>query len=189
MDENGLLASIEFGHLKREFRGFIDHYLDHQCLLNKVDPFAQPLFGDSAGAGGNTTFGASGSANVVAGGGGGGSSSGLVYRIPGLRACEGDPTTENIAMWIGQWAQTALAIPLVFSIGVQVEETPVNSGTWSGDGLPAEIGTQCLTDILGRLEPIEKRHPDERNLYYPAPDLPDMPVRIPPRPIDEDAPL
>jgi hypothetical protein len=78
-------------------------------------------------------------------------------------------------MWIGQWAQTALAIPANFTIGVEVEETPVNSGTWSG-GMPAESGTQCLTDILGRLEPIADRHPDERNLYYPAP-------------VDEDAPL
>lgn len=140
VDENGLLAGIDFASLKREFRGFIDHYLDHQCLLNKADPFAQPLFADSDG---------------------------MIrdhYVLPGMRACEADPTTENIAQWIGEWATTTLAIPRVFSIGVKVHETPVNSGSWSS-GMPPPGNEHCLTDILGRLVKSETRHPVESVIH------------------------
>lgn len=136
MDEHGLLAGIDFASLKREFRGFIDTYLDHQCLLNKADPFAQPLFANQDGT------------------------DRVKPVLPGLRACEGDPTTENIAAWIGSWAQVTLSIPLVFRIGVEVEETPVNAGTWSGSmHPPMDQGAYCLTDILGRLVKSEERHP------------------------------
>jgi 6-pyruvoyl-tetrahydropterin synthase len=155
VDENGLLAGIEFGHLKREFRGFIDHYLDHQCLLNKVDPFAQPLFADAEGN----------------------QPEGLTHHLPGMRACEADPTTENLAMWIGQWARTTFAVPLVFAVAVQVEETPVNAGNWSG---PMEsLSDYCLTDILGRMVKSETLHP----VFYPGGIIPAMPQ--PPLPARE----
>lgn len=47
--------------------------------------------------------------------------------LPGLRATFGQPTTENIARWIGQWAAHQ------FSRGgrVTVQETHVNEAEWS----------------------------------------------------------
>lgn len=44
--------------------------------------------------------------------------------LPGLRECEGDPTTENIARWIHKWAQGEFGIDK--TIGIEVWETSVN---------------------------------------------------------------
>jgi 6-pyruvoyltetrahydropterin/6-carboxytetrahydropterin synthase len=50
-----------------------------------------------------------------------------VSALPGLRLTSGDPTTENIARWIGEWA--AAAWPTC-SVRVRVDETHVNAATW-----------------------------------------------------------
>jgi 6-pyruvoyl-tetrahydropterin synthase len=50
------------------------------------------------------------------------------YDLPGLRKCAGDPTTENVALWIGQWALDAF--PQCPTVGVTVDETHVNSASW-----------------------------------------------------------
>jgi 6-pyruvoyltetrahydropterin/6-carboxytetrahydropterin synthase len=52
--------------------------------------------------------------------------------LPGLEKCKGDPTTENIAKWIGGWGlhfigQLAVTIP---RLRVVVHETKVNVATW-----------------------------------------------------------
>lgn len=48
--------------------------------------------------------------------------------LPGLNCCPGDPTTENIARWIGEWCGE------IFDdfrrIRIEVWETQVNSATW-----------------------------------------------------------
>lgn len=49
--------------------------------------------------------------------------------LPGLLATDGQPTTENIALWIGRWAQEAF--PSVKSGRVTVHETYVNQAGWS----------------------------------------------------------
>jgi 6-pyruvoyl-tetrahydropterin synthase len=122
-DSDGLLAGIDFSSLKAGFRGFLDTYLDHQVLLNEKDPLAgylQPK----------------------------GTPQWLL--LPGLRKCAADPTTENLAMWIGQWAQLTLAVPKVYSVGVHVDETPVNGGDFA-DGM--SMNTKgSLTEVLGRIE-------------------------------------
>jgi 6-pyruvoyl-tetrahydropterin synthase len=122
-DSTGLLAGIDFSSLKAGFRGFIDSYLDHQVLLNEKDPFAgymQPK----------------------------GTSQWL--QLPGLRVCAADPTTENLAMWIGQWAQITLAVPKVYNVGVHVDETSVNGGDFR-DGM-SMLTKGSLTEVLGRYE-------------------------------------
>ena len=52
--------------------------------------------------------------------------------IPGLRACTGDPTTENIARWIGMWAQSEWTGSAIETIHVEVAETRVNKAFWEG---------------------------------------------------------
>lgn len=49
--------------------------------------------------------------------------------LPGLHRTPGDPTTEHIAKWIGDWAR--YAFPEVASLTVQVDETRVNAATYS----------------------------------------------------------
>ena len=52
--------------------------------------------------------------------------------LPGLRACAGDPTTENISRWIGEW--TAAQFPKGLEhVKCEVWETQVNSATWEAD--------------------------------------------------------
>lgn len=70
LDEHGILGGVEFGTLKKEFRGYLDETYDHRLLLNPDDPFAQP--------------------NALLPG----------QTLPGLQVCKADPTTENIVKWI-----------------------------------------------------------------------------------------
>jgi len=169
VDEQGLLAGIDYGTLKASFRGFIDAYLDHQLLLNENDPFASDLFGAPESG--------IGSSNVVvhntsvmsggASGGGGGGSTSVRHVLPGLRRCAADPTTENLAMWIGKWAQVKLGVPGIFSVAVDVDETPSNAASWHA-GMGTVHAALELTEVLGRLR--------EATL---APN--ELPVRIPGR--------
>lgn len=48
--------------------------------------------------------------------------------LPGVRLFEGDPTTENIAAWIGGWAMGRF--PNLNGWRVRVAETHVNAATW-----------------------------------------------------------
>ena len=82
---------FEFGAMKKSFRSYLDDHYDHQLLLNKVDPWAGPIFqlksdysqsvdGDPAAYLLDSTQ----------------------KFLPGLVPCEEDPTTENIAKWIAE---------------------------------------------------------------------------------------
>lgn len=82
LDERGIYEGIDFGSFKKTFREHLDAEYDHRLLLNKDDPWVQdllPLGGDSSIAG--------------------------KTQLPGQRLCPGDPTTENIALWIAEWAE------------------------------------------------------------------------------------
>lgn len=96
VNSNGLLSGLEFGHVKKLFREYLDTNYDHRLLLNKADPFAQKLHTYSSGDSG--------------------------VELPGLRPFEGDPTTENIAREIARWATKMFST----SAGVMVHETSVN---------------------------------------------------------------
>lgn len=49
--------------------------------------------------------------------------------LAGIKSIDGDPTTENLARIIGEWAMSTW--PTMTSWMVQVDETAVNSATWS----------------------------------------------------------
>lgn len=79
VDDNGVLDSRDFGAVKQAFRSHIDTAYDHRLLLWSEDPLAQQALANP----------------------------GAPY--PGLQLCPGDPTTENIAAWLGRWAVQSLA--------------------------------------------------------------------------------
>lgn len=75
LDERGIYEGIDFGSFKKTFREHLDAEYDHRLLLNTSDPLV------------------SGTAHAP----------GML--LPGQRLCPGDPTTENIALWIAEWAE------------------------------------------------------------------------------------
>lgn len=112
MNEAGMLAGIDFGPLKKEFRGFLDTNYDHRLLLNQADPWAQPVSTEDDHIGGN----------------------GDVRTLPGLKTTPGDPTTENIARWVGEWGMYDMFSRQwgysVTMLKVEVQETHVNFASW-----------------------------------------------------------
>lgn len=50
--------------------------------------------------------------------------------LPGLCLCRGDPTTENIARWIGEYCLEAFYTEGLERIKIEVWETQTNSATW-----------------------------------------------------------
>lgn len=105
VDQHGILEGVEFGALKKDFRAYLDDVYDHHVLLNKSDPWAKliTLYRDPHDARNDRT-----------------------ERLPGLRITDGDPTTENIARWVGELMQESYS--LVHS--VEVWETSVNMSEW-----------------------------------------------------------
>jgi 6-pyruvoyl tetrahydropterin synthase/QueD family protein len=102
----GMLANLDFGDIKKKFRGFLDENFDHKTLLNKDDPWASGLI--FAGA----LFGNPGLPKAE-------------QTLPGLVPTEGDPTTENIAWWIATWSLENLPWTIE-NVTVTVNETAVN---------------------------------------------------------------
>jgi 6-pyruvoyltetrahydropterin/6-carboxytetrahydropterin synthase len=94
LDENGILEGISFTDLKKSFRHHLDTVYDHHLLLHENDPWSYPI----SDRGEEGTY------------------------LPGLKVFPGDPTTENIAKWIANWARQD-GIPVH---SVDVWETSVN---------------------------------------------------------------
>jgi 6-pyruvoyltetrahydropterin/6-carboxytetrahydropterin synthase len=99
VDKNGIMAGVEFGALKKRFRGHLDEVYDHHLLLNESDPFAPDII----------------------------TANGAFCPLPGLRTCQGDPTTENIAQWI---ATEMIQTYGTLVSAVEVWETAVNCARW-----------------------------------------------------------
>lgn len=99
LNASGILESIEFGTLKKEFREHLDVLYDHRLLLNSDDPWARRV---------DTTN----ETNA---------------RLPGLKLCPNDPTTENIAKWIGEYCKSNIHDSVH---AVDVWETSVNMARW-----------------------------------------------------------
>jgi 6-pyruvoyl-tetrahydropterin synthase len=102
MTGNG--GTMEFGAMKRAFRNYIDTSFDHHLLLNQDDPWATMLRkGD-----------------------------GIEEMLPGLTIVAGEPTVENLAKWIAEWAAHEFRADVVCSI----DETRTNGAevfvTWNG---------------------------------------------------------
>lgn len=81
-NDKGIFEGLDFGDVKKVFRQYIDKHFDHKLLLNYNDPFAGQFF--------PVIDGEIDHADLVS--------------LPGLVKVAGDPTTENIAKWIHQWA-------------------------------------------------------------------------------------
>ena len=105
IDVNGLLSGINFTDLKANFRAHLNAYYDHRLLLNASDPFAGDLIPVSRGLGERVT-------------------------LPGLATIDCEPTTENFARIIGEWAQGQYG-HVTSALAVVVWETPVNCADWS----------------------------------------------------------
>jgi 6-pyruvoyl-tetrahydropterin synthase len=108
VNDEGLMAGLDFTDIKHVFREHLDNVLDHHLLLNENDPLAGRLMVMQRDAGGQFI-----------------ESSEAAY-LPGLMPTVGDPTTENIAMWIGMYMSSQFAE--VFA--VEVWETSVNMARW-----------------------------------------------------------
>lgn len=102
LNTTGILEGIEFGDLKKEFRGHLDAVYDHRLLLNKDDPWVSIT------------------ANWA-------SDHGETEHLPGLKLCPSDPTTENLAKWIGEYSQANIHQCVS---AVDVWETSVNMSRW-----------------------------------------------------------
>jgi 6-pyruvoyltetrahydropterin/6-carboxytetrahydropterin synthase len=109
VDANGLVCSIDFGDLKKAYRSYLDNNFDHHILLNQDDPWAQPL------APSKEPYHPHGVEFV---------------RLPGLKPVPEDPTTENLARWIGEYMTEQVQGNNVERILVQVQETAVNGASW-----------------------------------------------------------
>jgi 6-pyruvoyl-tetrahydropterin synthase len=119
---NGLLASpetkepFEFGAVKKEFRKHLDLNYDHRLLLNARDPFAEEIqvnMGPDHQEPGGTLW--------------------QPMQLPGLVSCDGDPTTENIALWVAEWG----AFTFKTDVEVKVNETVTNAAhvVWNYTGM------------------------------------------------------
>lgn len=101
--DTGMLNGLDFGLVKSAFRRELDTFYDHHVLLNKRDPWAQPI-------------------HLV---------SGQLVELPGLQTMNGDPTTENFADRIGRWVVETFINYQITSASVSVWETKVNRAGWS----------------------------------------------------------
>lgn len=113
-------ATMEFGAMKRKFRDHIDNTYDHHLVLNEDDDFAQPfiLYEKIPFSQGEVYMEQE--------------LQGLEQTLPGLTTTPGEPTVENLAKWIGEWAATTFQCDVLCSI----EETKTNGASvevvWTG---------------------------------------------------------
>jgi 6-pyruvoyl-tetrahydropterin synthase len=105
IDPNGIMNGMEFGDVKKVFRHYLDTEFDHRTLLSQHDPLAGLLYLTQP--------------------------NGLIAKepiaLPGLAVCREDPTTENIARWIGAWCVEEFEVPRLKCV---VHETAVNMASW-----------------------------------------------------------
>jgi len=104
LDDHGFMNGLEYGQIKREYRGFLDTMFDHKLVLNEDDPWTQSM--------------------LVYGGVG---EEAMLGHLPGLQTVPGDPTTENMARWIAEWGVGNWSTQVS---SVTVWETAVNMARW-----------------------------------------------------------
>lgn len=111
IDDYGIIGNhyglqMDFGSVKKAFRDYIDETYDHSLLLNKDDSLVDLWASDPV-------MNEAGKLGIDAENG-----------LPGIKVMAGDPTTENLAKWIGEWAQRTYAVQ---RIECTVQETHVNA--------------------------------------------------------------
>lgn len=95
-------GALDFGSVKREFRGYLDTVFDHHLLLNQNDPWSKAVLNYHELDWEDKKEGT---------------------LLPGLQTFEADPTTENIALWLAQWSSDRFKTDAT----VHVQETHVNA--------------------------------------------------------------
>lgn len=118
IDEQGIFAGIDFSDLKKVFRSYIDTRYDHRLLLNINDPYA-----------GNVSIQQRNDDGT--------------YRdndeapLPGIRVCEGDPTTEHLVEWIAKDMRDLIyerwpdSRQMIYEVYVEITETGTNGAAIS----------------------------------------------------------
>lgn len=91
---------LEFGAVKAKFRGHLDRVYDHKLVLNVRDPWAKVSRRELT----------------------------TPEALPGLQIMNGDPTTENVARLIFDWAKQEFGDS--FKYRVDVWETRVNCASY-----------------------------------------------------------
>lgn len=99
---------LEFGAVKKIFRDYLDGFYDHHLLLNENDPWADIFVAKD-----NIRFDDPEEPASMAD----------WVTLPGLRKVPGDPSTENIALWIARWCAEELRCLTI----VEVQETKTNA--------------------------------------------------------------
>jgi len=107
--------TLEFGSMKRSFRNHIDSTYDHRLVLNQEDPFAGPIFQMIPGDEEMKQLGPQ-------------------IFLPGLSLVPDEPTVENLAKWIAQWAADHFKTDVI----CRIDETKTNGAevfvTYTGTG-------------------------------------------------------
>lgn len=94
LDSKGVLDGMDFGNIKKAFREHLDFQYDHHLLLNERDPFTRPfVFLPETSIAGISDEDFRFKMELE-----------KEWTLPGLVTVPGDPTTENIAKWIAEWA-------------------------------------------------------------------------------------
>ncbi len=75
---------LDYGKVKEKFRSYLNENYDHRLVLNEDDVWALRLWTED----GSIKY-----------------PSDTPHPLPGLKKVPGDPTTENLAMWIAGWAK------------------------------------------------------------------------------------
>ena len=118
VNQEGIFGGIDYSDLKKAFRKYIDETYDHRLLLNLSDPFARPIFPVEKGEQDDHR-----GFYVVA-------EHEQIF-LPGLQALPGDPTTENLSLWIAKEMQEIIHAHWpeaeVFQIIVTIWETGTNN--------------------------------------------------------------
>jgi len=104
VQENGII--IDFHELKNWFKSFLDVRFDHKLMLWEKDPWLGQLRDRAKYVGGTELY------------------------PPGLELVTGDPTTENIAKWIGKASRDEFG--LKYRYRVMLEEGLHNGASWEG---------------------------------------------------------
>jgi 6-pyruvoyl-tetrahydropterin synthase len=134
MAVNGRGDKLEFGAMKKAFRKYIDEVYDHRLVLNQEDEWAQPIY-QVAEVQTYMTY------KVMTEGEG--PEEVLKAKLtndqkflPGLSLVRADPTVENLAKWIAEWACHQFSCDVI----CRIDETKTN-------------GAEAMYQFAGQLGP------------------------------------
>lgn len=105
VDSKGMVLGLDFGHIKKMWRSYLDEQYDHHLCLNENDPLLYLIDPDDKTAVGDDV-------DLCAKWG--------IVTIPW------DPTVENMARIWGTWAAKTFSC----KIDIKIHEAATNAATW-----------------------------------------------------------